>query len=240
MTQSGNQPSLNSQELLSMNMDRLRGYMKKWASEEEQSKKPREKPTRKSQRLVAVKKGREVLVISHDPMRLIRIGSTNDNQALSARFRLSLSQSFASAVEKLLESNYSALVIDDDRAEQARGVQISGLDFLLILKGTMSRDDQTFLVRKQAFLKEMIPGDNNSEKLVNFRLVKSDCKELPFLYLTSDINSREAALASVVHNVKSVDCHTNEFTTLFVKLADTFRGASGTGPGPRFARSSSR
>lgn len=211
--------SLSTQELLSMNMDRLRGYMKKWGMEDAGS--PREATVkRKSQRLVVRKPGREVLVLMHEPMHLAQVNNANDALPPAERFHLSRSQTFHQALDRMLESDFRLVVMDEgaEKAEEGR-LEVSGLDALLILKGVMPKGDEMFLLRKQAFLRHFVPGDAASEKLANYKMLKRECASLPFVFLCPDLGSREAAVASVVKNVKSVP-HEPDYATLFAKLGE--------------------
>jgi hypothetical protein len=198
--------SFSTQELLSMNMDRLKGYMEKWALDDKMGPTDRRRrKERKSQRLLAAKPGREVLVLFRDPIRLSKLNNANDELKPTRRFQLSLNTSMNSAVEKLIESNFKALIVDGASEKAgASGVEVSGLDFLMILKGVAPSDDKGFLLRKQAFLKELMPGESNSEKLVDYKMLKKDCTDLPMIYVSQSLESPDSITASRIPNVKSM------------------------------------
>ncbi len=204
-----------------MNMDRLKEYMQKWGTDPGAAKPAGEDEKRKSGRLVAANPGKDILLLVHDPLRLAQISATNDRQPDHAKFRLSRCQTFRKAVETLLESEQRLIVVaeDSEKAEEGR-IDVSGLDFLLVLKGVMPQGDSTFLLRKQAILKESIPGDTSEEKLTSYKILKKDCDTRPIIYLTSDQNGPESRLASRVHNVKSVAMDPPGFANLFLKLGE--------------------
>jgi len=208
--------SFSTQQLLSMNMDRLKGYMEKFGTDD--TAKP---PQRKSQRLTVFKPGREVLFLMHDPMRLVKIDGVNDKLPPGQRFRLVRCQSYTQAVEKLLESEFRLMVIDDgfEKTEEGR-VEVTGLDALMILKGVMPREDKMFLLRKQAFLKNFVPGDSSKETLLNYRILKRECSHLPVIFLVRDLDGPASATASVIANVKSVPDEMPDYGTLFRKLEE--------------------
>ncbi len=213
--------SLSTQELLSMNMDRLKEYMHKWGVEADGGKTKDVDLKRKSQRLVAASPGRDILVLMHDPLKLAQINGVNDRLGEGKKYRISRCQGFALAMETLLDADPRLIVVDDaaEKAEEGR-VDVSGLEFILVLKGVMPKDDNMFLLKKQAFLKEFVPGDGPEEKMTNLKLIRKDCGGKPFIYLSSSIDSREAATASRIHNVKSVPSDPPDFEVLFQKLSE--------------------
>jgi hypothetical protein len=211
--------SLSTQELLSMNMDRLKEYMRKWGKDAPAEE---EKRKRQSQRLVPIRPGGEILVLLHDPFHLAQLTRANDALPLAERYRLMRCQDYAGAMDKILESEFRLILLDatGEKADEEK-LEVTGLDFIMILKGVAPKGDSQFLMRKQAFLRAWVPGDSDREKLSSFRIIKRECEETPMMYLTSDVDGKESVMASLVRNVKSVPLEPPEFPTLFQKLRET-------------------
>lgn len=223
-TKKEDKTSFSTQELLSMNMDRLKGYMEKWAREEDGGGKKGGSQRRKSQRLTSVKAGKKVLAVIPDPLRLSHLDRANDKLPLALRYSLNLCQHYRKAVDQLVENDFQGLIVaEEGQIAPQSGVTVPGLDFIMILKSIMPRTDSAFLLRKQVFLKEFVPGVTKEEKLMNFKLAKQEARDLPILFLTNDLEGFASVTASRINNVKSVPAPTSDFNLLFSKLSEALK-----------------
>jgi hypothetical protein len=91
---------------------------------------------------------------------------------------------------------------------------ISGLDFILIVRGLMARDDEDFLLKKRDFVTRCVFGDTDLEKVTHFRLLKESYRNTPFLYVTDQAESQDGKIAQRIHEVRTVSIAEGNLETL--------------------------
>ena len=201
----------DTQELLSLNMDRLKKYMKKWDSGESVVEGPteaekQEQRVKRATRLIATGRLRRMILLVHpDPLHLSRMIGINDRRRPNLKLNMVWADDFRSAVDKMGNETYRTVVVFVGKDSIPKSdLAITSLDFLLLIHGLMAKDDQTFLLKKRNFVKHFVRGDTDLEKVTNFRLLKEDYRNTPFLFVHEPGSTRTSTVASRIHGVRTV------------------------------------
>ncbi|MHC4600128.1 MAG: hypothetical protein ACYS47_14100 [Planctomycetota bacterium] len=201
----------DTQELLSLNMDRLKKYMRKWDSGESVVEGPteaekQERRMKRATRLIATGKlKRRILLVHPDPLHLSRMIATNDRRRPNLKLNMVWADDFQSAVTKMGDGAFRLVVMFTGKEGIPESdITLSSLDFLLLIHSLMAKDDQSFLLKKRSFVKHYVAGDTDLEKVTNFRLLKEDYRNTPFLFVHEHGSTRDSTVASRIHGVHTM------------------------------------
>lgn len=198
----------DSQELLSLSMDRLKEYMKKWdalgAGDGVLLDPAVEAPRRRSTRVLRRTAHPEVLLVRPDPLVLSQLITTNDRELLDDRLALSWASDFGGACAKMAASPFQAVAVFASVENVPDCEGLSGVDFLLLLGGLQPGRDGAFLLRKRAFLRSVVPGRTDADKVAAFRALKERYRSKPFLYVHPESEETLASVARRIHGVRTL------------------------------------
>jgi len=226
----GTHNKYDTQELLAMNMDRLKEYMDKWREvgarlKEEARHSPSEAPSKKRiTRIVSMASQPRVLLVRPDPLILSRIVRQNDTLLPRERFTFSWGNDFQSSVAKMSGFKFDAVVVaGGSETLKDAGCDVSGLDFLFLVNGLADRKDARFPLKKKAFVQFCVPGDGNEAKISAFRRIKEDYANQPFFFLYGPGESRQASVANRIHGVRILPLEDGNADLFFSALAQVTR-----------------
>ncbi|MHC5039412.1 MAG: hypothetical protein ACYTHM_19060 [Planctomycetota bacterium] len=215
----------DTQEILAMNVDRLKQYMKSWDRKdglmEDRSPEAVAAAKRRKRITQTIRLDRRprVLLIRPDHGSLSRMIKENDRRFPNERFALTWGEDFESALAKMAETNYRAVIVFSGTEKRPdMECAISGLDFLLLLNGLLDRNDRDFLLKKRTFVKFLIPGPTDAEKIATFRLMKEDYRNRPFFFMHNPEEGRLAEIAERIWGVESLPLGEASFEDLFEAL----------------------
>ncbi|MHC4600733.1 MAG: hypothetical protein ACYS47_17200 [Planctomycetota bacterium] len=214
----------NTQELLSLNMDRLKEYMKRMAKQASDPSTPPvfEVPSPRPKGGTKIGKtpsACKLLAVFEDPHIFVRLVAENDGRPASRRYGLERASDFKDAVERMTKEKYD-LVLLSQISEALDEVQedFSTLDLILMIRGLMRPSDMYFLAKKRWFVMNLVEGDVNAEKVANFRKLREQYKEVPLIYCYGKDHPEEAKLVAAAEKVRAVPLDESDFGRLFFTL----------------------
>ncbi|GEM_PF-1755598 len=215
----------NTQELLSLNMDRLKDYMARLSKKAEDTSNPPmfevpSPPKAKSgTRIGKVPSSCRVLALYEDPHEFVGLVSANDQRPKSQRYGLDRTADFGDAVARMTRHRYDILVASTMHAEIEEVEEpFTTLDWVFLLRGKMHSPDVYFLAKKRWFVMNLIGGETNQEKVDNFRDLKEAYGNVPLLYLQERPDEREKTLLESMRKVRVIPFRTGGVSALFQHL----------------------
>ncbi|MCU0722068.1 MAG: hypothetical protein MUC63_00360 [Planctomycetes bacterium] len=207
-SKNGEKKRYNTSELLSLNMDRLKEYMKRLAKEagnpdgmpafEISPAKPR--PTT---RIVKRPHDCRCLAMFKDPFHFVQIVSVNDRRPAGQQYPFERTSSFRDAVDRMSKQKYEAVVVSpmiEPTGEE--GITFSTSDLILLLRGLTRPSDVYFLAKKRWFVMNAFPGAQNPEKVDGFHELRDLYQKVPFIFVPDDPADPEAAFLAAAPKVK--------------------------------------
>ncbi|MHC4778074.1 MAG: hypothetical protein ACYTFG_05790 [Planctomycetota bacterium] len=218
----------DTQELLSLNMDRLKKYMKEWEGGEEggpdrAEAERKEKRRKRATRLIAAgKKKRQILLVLPDPFHLSKMISINDQRSPAMKLNIAWAEDFSSAVAKMAGDAFRAIVVFGREVPlPGNEFGISGLDFILLAHSLVPKDDPNFLLKKRGFVEHFVPGQTGIEKVTNFRFLKEDYRNTSFLFVHKPESVRDSALAARILGVKATPISSDDVSEIMTVIDKT-------------------
>lgn len=214
----------NTQDLLSLNMDRLKEYMKRMEKETAKTDgmavfEVPSRPAKGTTRIGKTPSSCRILALFKDPFHFVEIVNTNDRRPKTQRFTFERAADFGDAMNRLRKQTYDMILLSpmEQSVPDVESV-FSPADFSLILRGQMPSRDVYFLAKKRWFVVAMVEGATNQEKVDNFRQLKTDYKRVPILYLTPDVNDPAAKVMASIQKTRVIPLQAKKLDPLFNNL----------------------
>jgi hypothetical protein len=220
----------NTHELLSLNMDRLKEYMKRVAKEASNPQAmpifevspPRARPATR----VGKRPGDcRCLALCKDPFLFVEIVSANDKRPSTQRYAFDRASTFREVVERITRQAYDLVVLSplEEKLPETEAA-FGPADLVLLLHGQTRPSDVYFLAKKRWFVMNLVAGADNPEKVENFHQLRDACKDIPFLYLSEDPSDEDAKFLALIRKVRVVPRTPGDLAPLFRLLDELTLG----------------
>lgn len=201
----------DTQELLSINMDRLRQYMKTWQTlaTGQGHEALEDRPARRKRGSTTILRPgarRSVLLVRSDPLVLSRLIGINDGQPVEKRLGFTWAGTFGEALARMADERFHAVVVAQG-AQHVRevGLDLTGTDFLLLLQGITLHGDPDFLLKKKGFVGHLVPGATDEARVALYRRLREEYRNQTFFYIHDRRDAGAAGVAGRILGVKVVD-----------------------------------
>ncbi len=179
----------NTQELLSMNMDRLKEYMDKLGRTASQPggailEEARPPKTKSATRIRKTPSACRVLAVFENPHGFVHIMNENDRREPRFRYGLERASAFNEAVNRMIRHRFDLVLVSPMRmVPEDIESPLTTVDWILLLRGLAPPKDMYFLAKKRWFVMNFIPGSDNQEKVGTFRRLKDAYRKTPVVFL---------------------------------------------------------
>ncbi|MHC5038734.1 MAG: hypothetical protein ACYTHM_15605 [Planctomycetota bacterium] len=214
----------NTQELLSLNMDRLKEYMKEMGKKVADPDSPPlfEVPPPKSKggtRIGKTPSACRLLGIIENPLIFVNFVSANDERPPSRRYGLDRGKDFHDAVRRMTRHLYDIVIVTPMELEIEQVEEpFRAVDWILLIRGLMPAADVYFLAKKRWFVMELVDGATNAQKVENFRALREAYKAVPIVYLHKGEADDVVKVVDKTPKVRIVRLDSDEFFPLFHTL----------------------
>ena len=224
MNEKKKEKKYNTQELLSLNMDRLKEYMNKLQKEaaSPESTAMFEIPARRSKTSTRIRKTPaqcRVLAVYKDPFKFVELVGANDQRPKTQRFTLERAEDYKAAVSRMARQRYDLVLVSTLYVEVPDSEDKFGpADFILLCQGLMRQVDVYFLAKKRWFVVNCAEGMTNQAKVDFFRKMKESYSGVTFVFVQEDENDRDADFLSNMRKVRVVKEQGKNLAPLFSTL----------------------
>lgn len=224
----------NTQELLSLNVDRLKEYMRKLGRQAADPSNPpvfeipaSAKP-KGTTRIAKTPSACRLLGLFEDPHLFVKLVAANDERRPSQRYGLERTGDFFDALLRMGRKRYDILILSplSLRVEEAE-TEFTSHDFAMMIRGLMRESDVYFLAKKRWFVVNLVEGGNNAEKVDRFRALRDAYRDVPIVVLHEGPANDEVRALAAVPRVRALPLDAANATPLF-DLLDALTYGSGT------------
>jgi hypothetical protein len=223
----------NTNELLSLNIDRLKEYMKRLGKEASNPQgmpvlevsSPRPKP---STRIGKRPADCRCLAVFPDPFLFVQIVALNDKRPPGQRYAFDRASSSREAVERMKRQAYDLVMIAPfQEAIQEGDAKFGAADLILLLHQQMRHSDLYFLAKKRWFVMNAFAGADNAEKVESFHGLRDAYQNIPFIYVAENPAEEDAVFLASARKVRVFQRSAGALDGLFRILDDITLGSSG-------------